>query len=223
MTKHPLELAKEVAARTIYGDSAMTDYNPHEVQGWRKTTKLETRECCHCGKGFTKPAHYFRRRIKEGRANLYCSAACSSLSQRRQRNPVTHNYRVENGCWIWQGIVNGSGYGQTSLIGGKSMTAHRAAWITANGEIPNGLHVLHKCDTPLCINPDHLFLGTHADNMADRTKKLRTNSKLTIAAVTEIRSMHKEGRSVASLAKEHGVSPGAIYSIVNRRTWRHVA
>lgn len=76
------------------------------------------------------------------------------------------------GCWLWEGATIRSGYGRHN-INGVQMGAHRASWIIHNGDIPDGMHVCHKCDTPPCVNPDHLFLGTHADNMRDMQAKER--------------------------------------------------
>ena len=77
-----------------------------------------------------------------------------------------------SGCHLWIGAVAGWGYGSTR-IGGKNMRAHRAVWELTNGPIPHGLWVLHRCDNPLCVNPLHLFLGTHSDNMRDVVQKHR--------------------------------------------------
>lgn len=81
-------------------------------------------------------------------------------------------------CWIWIGTKKQKGYGELSLgiKPRKLIKAHRLAWILAYGPIPDNLFVLHKCDQPSCVNPDHLFLGTNADNMADCFLKGRTAS-----------------------------------------------
>lgn len=85
-----------------------------------------------------------------------------------------------SGCWLWFGAVDRKGYGQIRMPGrageAKHETAPRVSWKLSGRDIPSGLHVLHRCDTPGCVNPSHLFLGTHVDNMRDRDAKGR-NSK----------------------------------------------
>lgn len=76
-------------------------------------------------------------------------------------------------CWIWTGALDQHGYGRTYHSVHGNQYAHRRAWEMANGPVPDGQHVLHTCDTPACVNPGHFFLGTHADNMADKKKKGR--------------------------------------------------
>lgn len=86
--------------------------------------------------------------------------------------PVT-----ESGCWLWTGATNcDRGYGYF-LFRGKPMLAHRASWMMIHGDIPLGLNVLHRCDVPSCVNPDHLFLGTLSDNMQDCSRKGRTEKQ----------------------------------------------
>lgn len=74
------------------------------------------------------------------------------------------------GCWLWGAGCFASGYGAFAW-NGKTWRAHRLMWELTNGPIPAGMHVLHTCDTPACVRPDHLFLGTHGDNMRDRWRK----------------------------------------------------
>lgn len=76
------------------------------------------------------------------------------------------------GCWLWEGSEKGNGYGQIRVVN-KDISTHRLSYELTYGKIPKGMHVLHACDTPACINPLHLFLGTHQENMEDRKKKKR--------------------------------------------------
>ncbi len=72
-------------------------------------------------------------------------------------------------CWIWRGSKLKTGYGRFHFAG-KTITAHRISWMLAHGSIEEGMHVLHKCDNPPCVNPDHLYIGTHTQNMQDKKR-----------------------------------------------------
>jgi hypothetical protein len=134
------------------------------------------------------------------------------------------------GCTEWQGYRNECGYGVASQGGGHSSLAHRVAYRLFVGPIPPGMHVLHRCDNPACVNLDHLFLGTHVDNMADKKAKGRDavgervgSSRLTEKKVMEMRSLYAAGeRSRCRLAKAFGVDPKTAWKVVTGRTWKHV-
>jgi hypothetical protein len=122
---------------------------------------------------------------------------------------------IRKDCWEWIGGVSRKGYGQMAYEG-RMHTAHRLAWTFTKGDIPEGLHVLHKCDNPTCCNPWHLFIGTHQDNMDDMVKKNRAVGKkpnakrLTDAEVLAIRAMHKAKIKGVIIAECFGVSMTCI-------------
>ncbi len=135
----------------------------------------------------------------------------------------------ETGCWLWRGMVVGSGYGMVRFER-KLYPAHRLAWKLFRGEIAPGLVVCHKCDVRTCVNPEHLFLGTHAENMKDMQQKGRSphgdkhsRSKLTSEQVRRIKAMLAEGfMRMSDIAREFGVTHATIGCIARGTSWRHV-
>lgn len=127
-------------------------------------------------------------------------------------------------CWEWQASTNqGSiGYGQiTERVDGKVsfLYAHRVSWVMANGPIPDGSQVLHRCDNPKCCNPAHLYLGTAADNMADKAARGRSRSRLKPEQVLKIVELHGSGWTVKRLARKFNVSESSVTSIIRGKTW----
>jgi hypothetical protein len=136
---------------------------------------------------------------------------------------------AETGCWNWP-ISKNKRYGQIS-VGKKMRLAHRVSYELHCGPITDGLHVCHRCDNPACINPEHLFLGTQAENMADRNAKGRQarlrgavngRAKLSEADVLAIRAGLAEGVSQRKLAARHGVHPKQISRIRSGGGWSHL-
>jgi hypothetical protein len=122
------------------------------------------------------------------------------------------------GCHLWTAYVDRDGYGKFKLKG-EQRSAHRVAYALYNGLIPEGMLVCHTCDVPSCVNPEHLFLGTHADNMKDRDEKGRQAKKLTEQQVWEI--FHAAGTQ-RDIAKEHGVVQSLVSHIKNKQRWSHI-
>jgi len=127
-------------------------------------------------------------------------------------------FAVASSCWLWKGAKGKNSYGKMS-IDGKHKKAHRISWEIYVGEIPKDMHVLHKCDNPPCVNPNHLFLGTQADNNKDMFSKGRgydrngvnnPRAKFTAKEVKIIRSRHE---NQYDLAEEYGVSQSTISRI----------
>lgn len=132
-------------------------------------------------------------------------------------------------CWIWTGYTLGKGGYGAIKHNNQRLLVHRVSYELHIGIIPAGLFVLHKCDNPPCVNPNHLFLGTNQDNMIDMVEKGRnkprrgeTNNKvkLTEAKVREIRQLYATGEtSQRKLARRYGVGQPCIKDIVNKVTW----
>ena len=140
----------------------------------------------------------------------------------------------ENNCWLFQGAIKkqGLGYGWV-VLNNKRMGAHRASWIVKNGPIQDGLCVCHKCDIPSCINPDHLFLGTHSDNMQDMWNKKRhqiinqdsenhPRAKLNLEQVKEIKIMLSKKIKQRIIAGKFNVSQVAISNIKLGTRWKEL-
>jgi hypothetical protein len=136
-----------------------------------------------------------------------------------------------DGCWIWTGGKTSRGYGSIS-VNNVNFRVHRVAYELFVGKIPEGMVVMHTCDVPVCVRPDHLLIGTDADNVRDMDAKGRRGitkgesvfgAKLTEAKVLEIRKLYAAGGvSHRKLAEQFGVNTTAIGLIVTRKTWRHI-
>lgn len=133
------------------------------------------------------------------------------------------------GCWNWTARKTPQGYGRIS-INNVNKLAHRAAYEFMVGPIGD-LHVLHRCDNPSCVNPDHLWLGTNLDNVADKVAKGRCSSfrgstnqksKLRDTDVIAIREAVQRGIKQRSIAVQYGVTQTQISTISQRKQWRHI-
>ena len=140
---------------------------------------------------------------------------------------------VNKDCWLWRGALNEKGYGYFGTHLGKNFRAHRMAWEYTYGPIPKGMHVLHTCDVRHCVNPAHLRLGTHAENMADMKAKDRhargersIHAVLTEAQVKEIIRDFKwygpRRTNRDELAARYGVKPATIYHAATGRSWAYL-
>lgn len=138
-------------------------------------------------------------------------------------------------CWLWTASCNTHGYGSFWLKG-KNVGAHIVSYEMTHGPVPDGLHVLHHCDNRPCVRPDHLYAGTHQQNMDDRARRgrtangcgwyrgeLRPTASLTDQQARHIRERYAEGGITQhELAAEAGVKLHVVTDIIRRRTWRHI-
>lgn len=172
------------------------------------------KECLHCGREFALGHN----------AQKFCTDVCRFWAK--------VGWRRAGECWLWQGCKHHSGHGQFGVGPVARIYAHRFSWELVNGPVPDGQCVLHRCDVPACVNPDHLFLGTRVDNMHDMWAKGRGSkpprlvgarhhqAKLTEADVAAIRRSPAPDRETA---EAYGVKQRTIWAIRHRQTWKHVA
>ena len=136
---------------------------------------------------------------------------------------ILDTIKVEGVCWVWTGSVSNKGRPRLKYKC-KTTTAHRASYIAFKGKIKDGLYVLHTCDNPMCVNPDHLYAGTHQDNMNDRTNRGRGikgerhhKAKLTEKEVISIRN---SDRTATSMAHEYDIAISTVCRIRRNEIWR---
>lgn len=134
-------------------------------------------------------------------------------------------------CWQWTANKMKTGYGRIKVKTGNKWSqglAHRVAYTLMIGSVPDEIHVLHRCDNPGCVNPDHLFLGTHIENMDDKITKRRHphgekhgTARLTESDILEIRRRSSLGEPSTSIAPDFNVSDGHVRHILSGRYWKH--
>lgn len=135
----------------------------------------------------------------------------------------------ERGCRLWLGAKDNFGYGQLMCLRDgmkRPIKAHRLAWEIAKGLVPSGLYVCHRCDTPACVRVEHLFLGTHADNQADKVAKGRQERGIAhgMAKLTDdqVRAIRADMRLQRIIAAEYGIAQARVSEIKSRKSWSHV-
>lgn len=186
------------------------------VMGCEKMTLLEPRLCaCGCGTVFAV------RRYARGHA--------PNLPSEEQFWACVD--KPETGCWLWPAARGGHGVATPNRLTGYKLP-YRVAWELTYGPIPEGMFICHKCDVARCVRPDHLFVGTAADNNADMMAKRRNgiargkeNGATTLIDedIVEIRRLSECGAaSYTQLSKQFGVHTNTIYRIVNKLTWSHL-
>lgn len=184
----------------------------------RKMRPSVERSCQKCGATFRVP----QSAVDRGRGK-YCSRKCAGTGKAPNRPSDLWDRLDKSGdCWIWTGPKYESGHGTMGYCGRYDGT-HRLAWRFARGPIPEGMYVCHHCDNPACCNPDHLFLGTPIESVQNAVRRGRHGyRKLTEEGVKRIRARHESGETQTSIANDLGLSLGAVWHVVHRKTWKHV-
>lgn len=191
----------------------------------RPRDKSEYKHCQYCGEKFYRDRGSGSVYWENAK---YCTRMCAGkgIGISKRATPETMRKRFfanvekeENGCWAWVGATRDDGRGSIS-ISGKTMYAHHLSLTVHGRPLPKGLMACHKCHNRNCVNPDHLYHGTAADNSRDAVLAGRIHwRKLTEEQVLEIRASRKTG---AELARTYGVTASAIAKIRKRITWKHV-
>jgi hypothetical protein len=202
---------------------------------------MDVKTCFRCQ--VEKPLHKFSRdrRLKDGYAGT-CKLCIRTKPPRRRVRRGTPKERfadqvdtegpqsptADGPCWLWTGAAFTDGYGRLT-VDGKSKRVHRLAWEWEHGEIPEDGLICHECDTPLCVRPSHLFLGSPADNMHDRDSKGRAmrgqrhvRAKLSRGDIPVIRARCAAGEPYLVIARDCGVSDATIRNIAIGKNWKHV-
>jgi hypothetical protein len=193
----------------------------------------ELKQCATCLE--MRPLDGFYRHKACAGGHLKHCKQCVLAAQKAKRAAIADRpdmrtrfeskFIVTPGCWPWQNSRDTSGYG-LFLLNRKQCKAHRVSYEMYVGPIPDGLHVLHSCDNPRCVNPDHLSVGTNLENMQDRERKGRGvrqfgekhhNSKLTTSEAKAIRADQRKQRDIAA---EYGVSQHTVWQIKKNLIWR---
>jgi len=159
------------------------------------------------------------------------------MTHKRTLKPLIERFNKKyiidpiTGCWNWIAYKNPKGYGQIATSTSKAILAHRVSYELFKGSFPNNLCVLHVCDNPNCVNPDHLFLGTRKDNAEDMISKNRQpnlkgehsgHSKLTETDIMFIRNYPRYKGYQKDLARKFNISHQHVSAIINRKTWTHI-
>lgn len=166
--------------------------------------------------------------VEPAAAEHWLDAYNARLDVRRRRMTYAERFwtwvNKTDGCWLWTGAFRNFGYG-VGKLNGRTERAHRISWTLTNGPIPPGMCVCHRCDNPPCVRPDHLFLGTDADNHADMRQKGRMataakmpHSKLSDDDILDIRTLHAFGASNLDMAKAYGVASSLISRIITGKS-----
>jgi hypothetical protein len=189
-----------------------------------------TTPCLHCGQLVTR-----RLANVKPSGRVFCSPLCH-IAERDNLQVTKERFwqRVDcsggsQACWPWIGTKR-YGYGFLKILK-KPVRVHRFSWQIHVGPIPDGLHVLHKCNNPACVNPSHLYVGTDQDNMNDKIRAGRQNhpfgSRIANAILNDdivrsIRARHANGETRTEIARDLGLKRNNVDQVIYRQRWTHI-
>ena len=135
-----------------------------------------------------------------------------------------------SGCWLWIGCIGGQDERATIWCNGTMAYAYRVSWELYRGKVPDGMQVLHHCDVPSCVNPDHLFVGTQSDNMQDCAKKKRVapnpllgeDSNLAKLSADDVREIRTKALPYQRYMEKFDINQTTVHQIQRRATWKHI-
>lgn len=189
-----------------------------------------TKICEHCGGRFERHPSFGRSQWENTKfCSMVCSGAAASLRNAEERPSLQGKFNSlftrGEGCWEWQGTIDGYGYGVVDYAGSR-YRAHVLALEFDGRTVPQGMVACHHCDNPRCVRPDHLYVGTQRQNVQDASRRGRLlkgdrhhQSKLTENQVREIRRLDLP---YAEIARLYGVSRPTVTRAIKGKTWRHV-
>jgi len=176
---------------------------------------------------------YFHPWAGRESTNMTCSRKCNGVNSKAANSHGPNDFETyvdkTDGCWTWVGPLNWAGYG-VFCIGGTRHKAHRFAYERVHGEIPTGVFICHRCDNPRCVRVDHLWAGSHADNMADMRMKGRAHKSPSrhseshpLAKLTQekARKIRCDQRAAWRIADEYGVSKSLVWGIKRGTHWKY--
>lgn len=206
-------------AQRAYGKKISEDDALRIAHMWSVQKKTLTEIASEFNVHGTSILSVLKLRTKAARSVLEAQPIKKQVTELERFNA---KYSVTPSCWIWKASFGSSGYGQF-LLNGRLQGAHRVSYLLFVGNIPEGLFVCHKCDNKACVNPNHLWLGTHAENMRDlHDKKLaKVGEKHPMAKLAEkdVISIRNDRRKSTEIAKDFPVTARTIRAIKSNKTW----
>jgi hypothetical protein len=190
-------------------------------EAWAEENQGKHRCGCGCGQVIVMTAHHYYNGIPR------CIRGHSKSTKPRKTDQERFWPRVDRdgpgGCWSWTGAKGRKGYGHVSVrrLPVKGL-AHRLSYLIHKGEFDPDLEIMHDCDNPSCVNPDHLRAGTHDENMKDAALRGRLRRTYTVGQVLGVVEMRSRGEASKDVAEKTGVKPSSQCDIMNGRVWGHV-